>query len=194
MATRYLAILLGASLLIPISLASAAPSTKAVRAKLREALKSEKQFTRLYARLTPTQKAALLASIQSLGLDDSDADGLPDVLEESEGSAVCDDDSDDDGKFDGSEIEDRDDPKDSDSDDDGQPDGLEVESKGRIASILSPTEFTLGDRTWVIVSSTSFEKIQASELAVGVCIEVEGRPDSGNRATADKIQREDGCR
>lgn len=187
-------ILLGALAVMPLSFVSASPNAKEVKSKLRETLKSERQFSRLYAKLSPTQKAALLASIESLGLPDSDGDGLPDILEDGEGSSVCDNDSDDDGKDDGSEIEDGDKTDDSDSDDDGRPDGEEVESKGKISSVTSPTEFVIGDRTWIVTNSTSFEKMSASEIAVGVCVEVEGHSEESNKFTADKVQKEDRCK
>lgn len=185
---------LGVLVLLPMSLVSASPNAKEAKLRLREALKSEKQFARLYTKLSPTQKAALLASIESLGLQDSDTDGLPDILEDGEGSSVCNHDSDSDGKDDGREIEDGDSPDDSDSDDDGRADGEEVESKGKISTVTSPTEFTIGDRTWVIVDSTSFRRIIAGEIVVGVCVEVEGHSAGNNKFTADKIQKEDHCK
>jgi len=179
---------------LPVLTAQAAPDVKSVRSKLRGALKSQTQFERAYAKLSATQKAALLDSLATLNLDDSDSDGLPDPLEGGERSNLCDSDSDKDGKSDGSEIEDEQRPDDSDSNDDGRPDGEEAKSKGTISAIPSTTEFVVGGKTWVIADSTRFKDgLTSTSLSVGLCVEVEGVSATGGKFTAVSVSREDRC-
>lgn len=187
------------TLVLLTSTASFAENTRAkgklknVSSTERQAVRFQKKLARLFATLTPEQKAKILAS-RSASLVDSDNDGLPDVYESD--TALCDDDSDDDGVNDREEYEDGSDPNDSDSDDDGVEDGSEIEIHAAIAAI-SETEITVNETTLGLTPSTEYldddnNPISRSELEVGDCVEVEGHLVESTY-TAEKVKRDDDC-
>lgn len=178
---------------LPIASADARPNAKEARAKFALLQKAEKKFNRSYARLSEAEKESLLELLKGFDLTDSDDDGLPDAIEDSEGSNSCDNDSDDDGKNDGDEVEDGQKPGDPDSDDDGNLDGDEEESEGKITALNSATEFVVEGKTWIVTAQTEFERLSTDGLVVGACIEVEGEAGTGGKFIAKKIEKDRDC-
>lgn len=132
---RYLSlVLIICGLLVigkPVQAAEGRGALKSMVNQIRKLVREQNKLDRFYDRLSDEQKAALLDEMLTKGiaLDDADADGLPDALEESAGGGVCDSDSDDDGMNDGDEHKDGTKPDDTDSDDDGIPDGDEEDEE-----------------------------------------------------------------
>ena len=108
---------------------------------------SEKKLKRLSRSLSSTQRQ-LVVNKAGTRFTDSDADGVPDEIENNiDHTNVCN----------GSEHQ----------------GGEDSNSKGLIASVASPN-FTVGSVVWVTDSNTIFKKGTVADLIVGACVEVEG--------------------
>ncbi len=174
-----------------------------MRAEAKAIAKLRKEFLKL-SLAKRREVVAALATLQ-----DSDDDGVADILEPKVGN-VCDNDSDDDGLDDGDEYKSgtnpnkrdsdrdgRDDGEDDDSNGDGQRDSSEVEFKGVLQLGALPFQATVGTITFSVDGDTLFRKdnlITGLTLAdfVGQCVEVEGKK-VGDTITADEVKEDDDC-
>jgi hypothetical protein len=158
-----------------------------------------KRLRKAFLQLNAAQKESFLSG-KGASFDDSDDDGVPDMIEES--SSRCDDDSNDDGISDRDDYYDDDDDSsdddDNSSDDSGQNDsgqsGAEVE--GNI-ELLSASQIRVEGTTFALRSSTRYlddnnRTISKSSFSIGDCVEVEGDFISGV-LTAEKVKEEDDC-
>jgi hypothetical protein len=172
--------------LVSFSNCYASPRYTAAKLAAEKVKKDEKDLKKKVKRLSAADKEKLKRRFRG---QDSDSDGLPDILEDGLGSATCDSDSDDDGLNDSSDSAENN----SDSDNDGNADGTEVEIKGNIVSFVDPT-LVIGDRTFTITDSTVFRGAGFSkdDLEAGLCVEVEGHT-TGSGLLADKLKRDDDC-
>lgn len=144
-------------------------------------VKAEIKLLRKLARKSKVRIA--LAALSSRGWDDSDSDGLSDVLEDAMGTNSCDDDSDHDGISDHDEGSSGSNPDDSSSG--------EIELKDFITAITDTT-VTVGGKVFTVSDSTEFER-GATSLAsfhVGDKVEISGRLVSG-LLTIRKIKTDD---
>jgi hypothetical protein len=82
----------------------------------------------------------------------------------------------------GIELED-----DGDMDLDGD-DGDEIELNGIVTAVNSDTAFEIGGHRIIITRSTEFEHGNASNIIVGVSLEVEGELNAGGELVADEIE------
>jgi len=177
-------------LAIFISSADAQSSSyTAAKKALSRATSDSKDFKRKVAKLSVADKAKLKTSMKG---DDSDSDGIPDLVESAIGSNLCSGDSDSDGLDDS--VDDHEDNPDSNKD--GNPDGRDgqdSEAKGNVAS-YSGRVLVVAGKSFTVTDSTLFRGRQFSEagLVAGVCVEVKGRVVSGANI-ADSIKRDDGC-
>lgn len=186
----------------------AAPSVKRVRDDAREAEKIMAKVLKNFKRLSPANRAKVVAAL-SKSKNDSDLDGVADILELSV-KARCKSDSDDDGLDDGDEYRNGTKPNDRDSDDDGRDDGedddgngdgssdsAEIEVKGRLMA-KSPSEITVGTTVFVLTGSTRYRQgsvtsgLSIESFALNSCVEVEGRR-AGATITASKVKSDNDC-
>lgn len=145
-------------------------------------IKSELKTLKRLARKSKIRTALANFSTRNKSLDDSDSDGLPDVIENALGSSSCDSDSDDDGISDDDEGHSGSNPDDSSSG--------EVEIKGNISAI-SETTVTVDGKTFTVNSNTQYEDgASLSAYHVGDRVEVSGKIISGV-LTLKKIKIED---
>lgn len=183
---RILAALL-AFLLVSVSPAFAGPRYSAAKRAANKVKADQKDLKKKVNKLSAADKTKLKASFKG---DDSDNDGLPDILEGAVGSNSCSADSDSDGLPDNEDSDERD----PDSNRDGHLDGTETRAKGTITSFVDPL-VTVNGQVFVVNGDTRFEgdnNFGQGDLQAGVCVEVEGHTDGAN-TIADKIQREDSC-
>jgi len=162
--------------------AHAAPSYRATLSSARNLRKSEVRLAKSIAALSAADRERLKTALRALGVD-SDSDGVSDIFEKARGSGLCDSDTDDDG------IDDRDDDYEKDEDRTG-----EVESKGSVTSFEDPT-LIVGGKTFTITSSTRFRRGVSSkeDLAVGVCVKVEGYAQTSGGNVATKVEGYSRC-
>jgi hypothetical protein len=66
--------------------------------------------------------------------------------------------------------------------------GDEVELNGIVTAVNSDTVFEIGGHTVIMTNSTSFEHGNASNIIVGVSLEVEGELNAGGELVADEIE------
>lgn len=191
----------------PASSAEAAPNASSVRARARAEAKAIAKLRKDFVKLPLATRRAVIAALSTL--QDSDTDGVPDLLEPRSGN-VCDRDSDDDGLDDGDEYSNGSNPlkrdsdgdgvadgEDDDSNGDGQSDSSEVEFKGILQAGSDPFSGTVGTITFRVDGDTLFRKgsvINGLNLAdfIGLCVEVEGER-RGATITADKVKEDDDC-
>ncbi len=67
-------------------------------------------------------------------------------------------------------------------------DGDEVELNGFVTAVKSDTAFEIGGRTVIITKATSIEHGNASDITVGVYLEVEGQLNAESELLADEIE------
>lgn len=145
-------------------------------------IKSELKTLKRLARKSKIRIALAKFATRNKSLDDSDSDGLPDVIENALGSSSCDSDSDDDGISDDDEGHSGSNPDDSSSG--------EVEIKGNISAITDTT-VTVEGQVFTISTNTQYEDGSSlSAYHVGDRVEVSGRIISGI-LTLRKIKIED---
>ena len=149
--------------------ASASNRKSRVIAAARKADRSAEEFIRKFNKLSVSEQQKVKASIQKLNLPDADADGVPDLVENSEGTDSCD----------------------GDSDDDGNSDGSEREAEGKISAV-SESSITVGGLVFVINENTVLEGIAREALLVDVCVEAEGALVA-DAIIASKIESSDDC-
>jgi hypothetical protein len=183
---RILAALL-AFVVLSASPAFAGPRYTAAKRAASKVKADQKDLKRKVNKLSAADRSKLKASFKG---DDSDSDGVPDILEGAIGSNSCSSDSDSDGLPDGEDSNERD----PDSNDDGHLDGTETETKGAISSFVAPL-LTVNGQVFIVNGDTRFEgdnNFGQGDLQPGVCVEVEGHTNGAN-TIADKIEREDRC-
>lgn len=105
-------------------------------------------------KLSTSQKSQLKTSLPPAtrnGLEDSDDDGVPNILENNEGTNECDASSHD--------------------------DGMEVELRGQIAAVVPGLSFVIGAANFVVDGNTEYEGAPGNDsgLIVGACVKAEGR-------------------
>lgn len=177
---RILLITLMFALALSFETASASPKTDAI-ASAKQVLSQIRKLRRLIGKPGVRQRLADFSGGRS-GLTDSDSDGLPDFLEDVEGTDACEGDSDGDGVEDGDESHSGSDPEDGDEG--------EVELRGNIVAITVNT-VTVGNYTFTTYSGTEFEGgASLADFQVGDYVEVEGYSVSGV-LTLKKINLED---
>lgn len=158
-------ILLVVSVFLPVFGLVAAPNDNGKLQAAQANIKAYKKLVKKLGKLSPAVLGALLAKPVIATLDDSDSDGLPDILEHSENTNACDDDSDDDGIDDGDEGSGGSDPND---DDEG-----EINVTGLITAITSTT-VTVGAYTCTTDDSSTFgDKSGLGDYIVGDNVELE---------------------
>jgi len=179
-----LIILLAVSMFLVTGNVVATP--KNTKGKIQETsnlLKAYKKIVnKLSKKVDPAVLKALLDKPIASGLEDSDSDGLPDILEHSEHTNACDSDSDDDGIDDGDEGHGGSDPGD---DEEG-----EINTTGAIAAITSTT-VTVGVYTCTVDGLSDFgDQASLSDYEVGDNVELECELKS-NVLTLKSISEED---
>ena len=165
--------------------AEASPRYEAARRSARELAKKEQEFQKKVKPLSATERERLVKTLR--GFDDSDADGLPDAYERAVGSSdACRYDSDSDG------VGDHEDDKPDGDHSYTDPTGVRVEAKGVVSSFSGGVLVVQGV-SFVVDSNTVFKgNFSATNLAAGVCIEVEGR-QTGTTIAATEVKKEDSC-
>ena len=180
---------LGMSPLLAVQDSQAQTSTRYKNAKslIKKIKRAQRKLARVVANLNSAQVKSLNTEFSD-DTDDSDADGIPDIIEDASGSDDCDADSDDDGLDDGDEVENETDP------DDGA-DGLEIHA---LIDSLDAGSVTVGGETFAVVSSSEFLDEENDPIAypdafsMGDCVEAEGYY-VGSVLTLDKLKKDDDC-
>ena len=185
----------------------AAPSSSSIKARAKAEARTIKKLRQDFLKLSLTKRRAVIAALTAL--QDSDEDGVADLLEPKTGN-VCDPDSDDDGLGDGDEYrsgtnpnkrdsdgDGKEDGEDDDSDGDGQRDSSEVEFKGILTVGTDPFEGTVGTIIFRVDGDTRFRRgdtISGLTLVdfAGRCVEVAGKK-LGDTVTADEVKEDDDC-
>lgn len=159
----------------------AAPSARSVSRQERNISRQQTRLLRRFERLNAQRQAQVVENRQGKSID-SDADGLPDNLETTDGR--CDSDIDDDGILDGDEFT-------------GTPGpGTDFEVHEFISEKGDNT-LTAGGLTYEILSNTEFLDADNNPVTfdffnVGDCVEIEGRL-SGTDRLAEKVKSDDDC-
>jgi hypothetical protein len=147
----------------PLAVHAESNATKAKKSL--DVIKSEvKKLKRLINRSGVRAQLSKSSAIKSF--KDSDDDGLPDILEDVEGTDSCKDDSDDDGISDGDESDAGSRPDDDSS--------SEVELKNTITE-LTATTVTVGGYTFTVTEASRFKGgTSLASFQVGNFVEVSG--------------------
>ena len=180
------------------TICSAAPQSREIKQASQRLRAVQREQRKLAKAMTRLSAEDLQKFVQSNGsLPDSDADGIPDELEDGAHGQVCNPDSDSDGLEDGDEIAHGSDPSDRDSDHDGVEDGGDADVKGIISAIDAATIGVAG----VVVTlsgSTQYLDVHGNPVipaafAIGDCIDVEGHRQSDSTYLAIKVKAEEDC-
>lgn len=189
---RILVALLSCLFFLCVS-AQAAPNPKAIAKLSRKIVRQQSKLQRLFNKLSSENKLAAINEIGSSD-EDSDSDGVPDLLEPKSGR--CDSDSDDDGVDDHQEIENGTDPGSDDSDGDGHTDDVEFHAKGTIDS-LSDSAISVASVSYTVNQDTKYldkkgKPLSSSDFSAGDCVEVEGYVSNSDHIV-DKVKEDNDC-
>lgn len=159
---------------------------KNAKSLVKKIKRTQRQLAKVMARLSDAQVKRLNAAFDD-NTDDSDSDGVPDIIEDASGSDDCDADSDDDGFDDGDEVE-----NETDSHEHNQ--SVEVHSA---IQAISESSVKVDGNVFLIVGSSELldddnNPAELSAFSVGQCVEAEGYY-VGDVLTLDKIKLDDGC-
>ncbi len=155
----------------PGLLVSSAPAESRKVTELRSELKQYKaldaKIKRHSAKLLGQDKIKLKSSLPT-GLEDSDGDGVPDIIEHHvDGTDSCDNNS--------------------------REGGSEIEAKGAITAVSGLT-FTVDGKSFVVSDATVYRDGLVSDLIIGACVEVKGTTAAGTDSNpALRVKFEDSC-